>query len=429
MTDEAVRDSEDDTEPTGTTVGWLELFFDLVVVAAIAVLTSGLESDPSIVGVGMFLLLFGAIWLTWISVVLYANVAKSGIRTTPVVLAMFLIAMMAASAPTHFEHRANFFAAGFLITRLIVARSSMHTGRVLAAWPLLQFGGLAMPWIVAMWVPAPWKYWLWALGLVADLLFTLIHGPMDMDRALRAMNRRKERDARRGPGGRDGSRAARDRRGGGRRTRQPEGVELVAVDVNTTHLDERLGVFVIIVLGEAVSQLVLSAATTNWDNAGFEVTIVVAFLTLVGLWRLTFSYGFTAAPHTRLAMLPPRFGLPLHLLTTVGIVCLAAGLGAVSREPDGMMPTGLRWVMCAGLSVHFLATGIAGVTGGAPWKWVAFWAAPCVLVPIALAVLGGDFSSEGIVGVLFAVVGWQLLYGQRVAPLAKWGSDAVDEVR
>ncbi len=440
MVDEAVPDPDGETEGIGSAVGWLELFFDLVVVAAIAVLTSGLEGDPSLVGMGMFLLLFGAIWLTWTSIVLYANLAKVGTRTTTVVIAMFLIAMMAASAPTHFEHRANYFAAGFLITRFVVARSSMHTGRVLAAWPLLQFGGLALPWIVAMWVPAPWKYWLWALGLVADLLFTLLRGKTDDATLAAMMGRMEQRSERRQRHGRDGSPTSRhpdDRpsRGLGRnddrarparpRRSQPT---LVAVDVDTGHLDERLGVFVIIVLGEAVSQLVLSAATTDWDNEGFEVTVVVAFLILVGLWWLTFSYGFTAAPHTRLATLPPRFGLPLHLLTTVGIVCLAAGLGAVSSEPDGVMSTGLRWVMCAGLSVHFLATGIAGVSGGAPWKWVTFWAAPGVLVPIALAVWGGRFSSEGMVWVLFAVVGWQLVYGQRGAALARWRASSADPV-
>lgn len=408
MTDEATGAADVETEGPESAVGWLELFFDLVVVAAIAVLTSGLEEDPSLVGVGMFFLLFGAIWLTWISVVMYANLAQVGTRTVPVVAAMFLIAMMAASAPTHFEERANFFAAGFLIVRLIVAKSSMRTGRVLTDWPLLQFGGLAVPWVVAMWIPTPWKYWLWAAGLVADLLLTLVHGPLDADRAVGEMRKRMERAERKGR--RDGSRTDQASRGPGRRSRRD--VTFVAVDVDTSHLDDRLGTFVIIVLGEAVSQLVLAAATTDWHSEGFEATAVIAFLILAGLWWLTFSYGFTAAPHTRLAALPPRFGLPLHMLTTVGIVCLASGLGAVSRAPGGVLPTGLRWVMCGGLALHFLATGIAGLSGGASWKWLAFWAAPGVIVPIGLAVVGGALSNQATVVILFAAVVWQLLYGR-----------------
>jgi len=407
VTDEVADEVEGDEREA--TVGWLELFLDLVVVAAIAVLASGLEEDPSLVGVGMFFLLFGAIWLTWITVVMYANVARLGTRTAPMVAAMFLIAVMAASAPTHFEERANFFAAGFLITRAIVSKSSMRTGRILTDWPLLQFSGLAVVWVAAMWVPAPWKYWMWAFGLVTDLLLTLMTGQMDPDRAVSEMNRRMERADRRN---REGRRRA-EARGARRRGRRTgDGLSLVAVDVNTSHLDDRLGTFIIIVLGEAVSQLVLAAATTNWHREGFEATVIVAFLTLVGLWWLTFSYGFTAAPHTRLAMLPPRFGLPLHLLTTAGIVCLASGLGVVSRAPGGVLPTGLRWVMCAGLAVYFLATGVAGLAGGASWKWLAFWAGPCVVVPIGLAAFGGALSNQATVVVLFAVVAWQLLYGR-----------------
>ena len=46
---------------------------------------------------------------------------------------------------------------------------------------------------------------------------------------------------------------------------------------------------------------------------------------LVLLWLLTFSYGFASAPGVRLGDLAPRFGLPLHLLSTLGILLLASG--------------------------------------------------------------------------------------------------------
>jgi low temperature requirement protein LtrA len=85
-------------EASGSSIGWLELFFDLVVVAAIAVLTQGLEEAPTFAGVGMFLVLYGAIWLTWTSVVLYANVAQKAARTRPIVLAMFLARVVSVPA-------------------------------------------------------------------------------------------------------------------------------------------------------------------------------------------------------------------------------------------------------------------------------------------------------------------------------------------
>ncbi len=386
-----------------SSIGWLELFFDLVVVAAIAVLTQGLEEEPTWAGVGMFLVLYVAIWLTWTSVVLYANVAKSAARVRPIVLSMFLIAMMAATAPNHFEARANAFAVGFLVTRVMLSRTSLRTGKVLQSWPLLQFGGLALPWVVAMWVDAPAKYWLWAVGLAWDIVTTLVRGDRQTADQVTRMNERFSgagAQQRRGGPGRDEDKPA-------RRT----GFTLVTVGVDTTHLDERLGVFVIIVLGEAVSQLVLAAATTEWTR-GFVVVVTVGFLILVGLWWITFSYGFAAAPHTRIATLPPRFGLPLHLLSTVGIVCLAAGLGELARGTDESLPSALRWLMCVGLSVHFLGSAIGGLTGGASRNWVVFWALPSVVVPLAVGLWGASLSSEGIALLLLVPVGWQLGYAR-----------------
>ena len=75
-------------------------------------------------------------------------------------------------------------------------------------------------------------------------------------------------------------------------------VGLTEVDVDREHLEERLGLFVIIVLGESVAALVLTAAQTPWTR-DFIGTSIAGFLLLVLLWLLTFSYGFAAAPGVR----------------------------------------------------------------------------------------------------------------------------------
>lgn len=77
-------------------VGWLELFFDLVVIAGIALLSHDLHADESLAGLGLFVLIYGAIWMTWVSVVLYADVAGARTRTRTVLIAMVLVAVMAA---------------------------------------------------------------------------------------------------------------------------------------------------------------------------------------------------------------------------------------------------------------------------------------------------------------------------------------------
>ena len=349
-------------------------------------------------GAGLFALLYTGIWFGWISVVLYANVAGTATRTRPVITAMFLVAVMAATAPIHFENRANAFAFGFIGLRLVTSRSALSTGRVLTSWPAFQLGGAIAPWIVAMWVDTPMKYWLWALGLAIDLTSGLLSVKRDDHARLARLQQHFDGEQ--------------ERRGGSRGRSRPV-PELVLVDVETEHMQERLGVFVIIVLGEAISQLVLIASTSPWTR-DFQIDAIGIFLVLAGIWWLTFSYGFVGAPHTRMAQIGPQFGLPMHLLTTIGIVALAAGFGTIVAHPDLELSNGMRWIMCGGLALDFLIMGIAGYTGGAPLRWVLGWALPCTLAPIAIAAAGDAVSSQVTLALFLACIAWMSVYGRRV---------------
>lgn len=399
--------------PTST-IEWLELFFDLVVVAAVAVLTEGLREDPTWEGLGLFALLYAGVWFSWTQVVLYANLAGAATRTRTVVIGMFLVAVMAASAPIHFEQRANAFAVAFLVLRVVTSRSALRTGRILQGWPLLQFGGATLPWIVAIWVEAPWKYVLWAVGLGLDLVLVLVRsGEVDDERLARVQGRMTEEATRHGGGGRRGARE---------RAAAAEPVPVAVVGVDQHHLQERLGLFVIIVLGEVVSQLVFAASTSDWTRAFVGIS-VAAFFVLVGLWWLTFSYGFIGGPHTRLALLPPRFGLPMHLLTTLGVLAMAAGFGEMAAEPEHHLGDSLRWIMCGGLSLHLLVMTVSAATGGVPRTWLFGWGAPAALAPLALAVWGDHLRNAGMLWVMLAVIGWLSLYrrigdprGRRASP-------------
>lgn len=370
--------------------------------AAVAVLTEGLRDEPTAAGAGMFVLLFTAIWLAWISVVLYANVAGEKTRVRTVLVAMFLFAIMAGAAPNHFETRANVFAGAFLIVRALVGRASLQTGKLLTSWPLLQFSGVGVLWIVSFWVPAPAKFWVWAAALALDLMLTVARGDGDPEAVAGAYNEKVRQRTR---GRRSSERTGRT--GGGRGDAPSFEVEAVGVDIS--HLDERMGLFVIIVLGEAIMGLVLAAATTQWDRA-FVLTVLLSFAVLVSLWWLTFSYGFAAAPHTRLATLPPRFGLPLHLISSTGIVLLAAGLGELAMHPDEDLDTSMAWITCVGLALYFSVSAIGAVGAAAPWRWVLAWGVPCAVAPLVLAPFASRLAPQVCAALLLAIVWWQVAY-------------------
>ncbi len=383
-------------------VEWLELFFDLVVVAAVAVLSATLREDATYRELGLFLVSYGAVWFAWVSVVMYADVAGELTRVRTVIVSMFLLAVMAAAAPGHFEARANAFAAAFVLVRVFAARDSLRTGRLMTAWPLLQVGGFTLPWLVSLAVPVPWKYWLWALGLALDLLTVLTRGERLPDDRRAQLERRMSQAA-------DSHR----RRGDGERP--AELVGLTEVDVDREHLEERLGLFVIIVLGESVAALVLTAAQTSWTR-DFVGTSIAGFLLLVLLWLLTFSYGFASAPGVRPGSMPPRFGLPLHLASTLGILLIGVGLGesvAVLEPLHGLM----LWVIVGGVALHSAASLVAGLLGHAPRFWVWSCALPAVAFPLVLGVIGSARTiGQGpqlLVWLLALPVLWQFLYAQR----------------
>ncbi|WP_161632040.1 low temperature requirement protein A [Nakamurella lactea] len=398
-------------------VNWLELFFDLVVVAAVAVLTEGLLTDPSLGAVGLLALMYGTIWLSWVLVVMYTNVAGERTRTRVLVIAMFLIAVMVATVPLHHPQRANLFLFAVLALRGIVSGNAMRTGRVLASWPLLQTSGASAPWIVSFWVHAPGKYYLWAAGLVLELLLVLLRGGLDADQAVEAATERAQRQRRdRRDRGQRRDRGRRRDRGPRRGIGEPQrGIgerpaEFVAVDVDRSHLDERLGLFVIIVLGESVTQLVLAAATEEWTNT-FDTAAITGFVLLIGLWWLTFVYGFAGAPHTTFADLPPRFGLPLHLLSTLGLVGVAAGLGGLVHSSESL-PTVIGWVLGGGLALHFAVGAVCGIAGNASLAWLLGWAVPSSLAAVVIGLLAPRLPVAAVGWLLLVPVLWQVGYGQ-----------------
>lgn len=125
--------------PSARHASWLKLFFDLVVVVAVAQVSHRLH-DPTWAELGISLLLFGAIWLCWMSFTLYANIRADQTRTRVVLLAMTGIAVMAAAVQEADGDHAEAFALAYLAVRFLATRTWETTGTTLLAWPTAQVG-------------------------------------------------------------------------------------------------------------------------------------------------------------------------------------------------------------------------------------------------------------------------------------------------
>jgi low temperature requirement protein LtrA len=412
----------DGAPPSGSTLpakelrerhaSWLELFFDLVVIAAVAQLADRLHGDPSLVDVGLAVVLYVAVWLVWTSFMLYANVSATRTRLQAMLVGMAGIAAMAAAIPQATGTRASAFTLAYLATRVAGMRSWTRTGQALLSWPAAQLSAGLMPWIVSLWFDPPVRYWLWGLGVVVDLVPSVLAAG-DPGRLLESMQKRIQRQQE--------LRERQERRRGrparavdARRT----GVTVARLDPSL--LEERLGLFVIIVLGEAVAQVVSAAGRVDWTT-GLLGAGLASFELLVGLWWLTFRYGFTAVPHFGSGELALRATLPTHLLTTMSITAVAVGLGGLAEHLGGVLPASQRWLLCGGLAAYFFTTGAAALLARAPARWLLGWALPSVVVPVLLGVFGGYLPVPLLPWLLAAVVAWQVAYGLRRHALAEAG--------
>jgi low temperature requirement protein LtrA len=182
--------------------------------------------------------------------------------------------------------------------------------------------------------------------------------------------------------------------------------------VERGHLDERLGLFVIIVLGEALAQVVDANTELDWDWK-IGLASLAAFWLMIELWQLTTLYGFTRARRST-SPLEQLAALLAHLVVTGEIVAMAAGLGELIPHAGEHLETKERGFLFGGLALYFVISGVAGVIGKVRLRWFLGWQIPCLLVSILVAVLGHSLPAYVLAVVAAAVPTWFYSYNRIV---------------
>ena len=361
----------------------LELFFDLayvlVVMQLVAAFTDNLTWNGLLVLVGLFV----AIWLSWMDFTLYANrfdtddvvfrLAKLG--------ATLAIAGCAASANGAVGEYAVPFAACYLTSRLILLGLHLRAWRhVVDARPTINvylacIVASTVLWAVSLAVPSPTRYILWAVAVVIDGV-----GP-----ALATLRSDK-------------------------------------LPLHVEHLPERFGLFIILVLGEALGGVVRGVHDAHWTGAAV-LTGLVGFVAIAALWWVYFDVGADESAddlaETEAAEAEPsedavdeRHDLFVygHLPMAFGIVLAGVGLEELVLHPDTPAPSAYGWLLAGGAVLFLL--GIVMVVGGTAREWRSVWPWPLAALPLlpivaALPVLSSTsllvISAAVLVGI--AVVG------------------------
>ncbi|MFG2639281.1 low temperature requirement protein A [Streptomyces sp. NPDC048362] len=360
----------------------MELFFDLVLVAFVAQLSGGLHGDPDARDFAVFLALYFPPWWMWANLTLSANLFADdrSRRRLAMLFAMFCLAVMAAAAPAVDQGRGAAYALGYAGTRLVLlalwwpATRYPEPRRVPRWRPLSYCLAFAVLWAASVAVQSPGRYVVWGVLLVAEMMLLLTA------------------------------------RGSG-----------IPAAVHTGHLVERVGLFVIIVLGESVLSIVQSVDHAWTPAAG--VVFILSFLLLAALWWSYFDYATTSAElvigkaHRRAAYLLARdVGGFLHFFVTAGIIALAAGLGtAVEEAGQDHLAPGAVFALCGGLALYHATHAIIALRFGRRPSQVAVWAVPGIVVPLLILLGGGVFAPWLVVLLLATEAIGHLLYGKYLA--------------
>ncbi len=303
---------------------WLELFYDLVFVVVIFQLAHKLEEDISLNGFLGFLALFVPVWWSWIGAAFYAtrfDTDDLGHRIL-VLLQMVGAAFLAVYVSDAFGEGSVGFALSYAAIRIILVLEYVRTGTsksFSSATSLIRQNSIgyliaAIMWIISAFVPPPFRFVLWGIGLVIDFATPIVVGKLHSQFA-----------------------------------------------PHKSHLPERMGLFTILVLGESILEVVLGISNTDFDIYSMLVlglSLGISF----SLWWLYFD-GVDGAP---ISVLREKgkigvYSLWLfgHFPLVVAITSVGVGLGYIMSKVHVLVLSYIeQWLVCGSVALALGAQGV-----------------------------------------------------------------------
>jgi low temperature requirement protein LtrA len=187
---------------------------------------------------------------------------------------------------------------------------------------------------------------------------------------------------------------------------------------SSSKLPERFGLFVLIVLGEAIVGVVQGVAANKQLSPATILTGVLGMALTFGFWWVYFD--FVARRQPRSGLFPPLAWNYLHLCLVMSIAAISAGVqNALAIQGSGL-DANVRWLLTGAVAAALLTIGLLELTlrhdPGEPTNYhvsVSLKAAAALLA-LALGLWGGALGSTAVLIALIALVLAQILYGAYV---------------
>jgi low temperature requirement protein LtrA len=239
----------------------MELFFDLIFVAAIAQAGAPMHSEYTFAGVFRFAFMFVLIWRAWTGHTFFCTRFDTDdlLHRLLILVQCFVAAVMAANARKSLDSSSSAgFGAAYAGMRSVLALQYLRASRIaqvrdIARRYAVGITASAILWIVSAVVDLPIRYWLWAVALAADFATPWLAG--------RYFRR---------------------------------------VPPDATHLPERFGLFTIILLGEFVASVMHGIETQDdWTFAAASTAFMSMAMAFVLWWWYFEGAGVASERHIR----------------------------------------------------------------------------------------------------------------------------------
>ncbi|MPZ68024.1 MAG: hypothetical protein GEU71_00655 [Actinobacteria bacterium] len=308
-------------------VTFLELFFDLVFVVVLAQLAHRLAEHPSWSGVGWFVFLFYAMWSSWINGTLYhdlhtTNDVSVRIFTFGQMLAVAIMAVYVGDVP---GNGADGFALayatnGFILT-ILWFRTGLHdpTHRPASVPYSSGYFASALLFAASVGFEQPAQYRVWAAALLLEVVGYVIASF---------------------------------------RWTPPATQQGDANIAMTPSLIERIGLFMIIVLGEVVAGAVNGMAAIKPLELNGVTIGILGMLVAIGLWWIYFDLVSHRPPVSRLTQIWVYVHLPLVIAIGAG----GAGVLNTIEHVEEPLPDTVRWLLVGSLAAALVSMAIISQT-------------------------------------------------------------------
>jgi len=367
-------------------VGFVELFFDLVFVFAITQISHTLLAHLTWLGVLQAAIMLGAVWWVWIDTSWITNWLDPERPLVRVMLFGLMAAglVLSTSLPEAFGEKGLVFAVAFALLQI---GRGLFTLWAVRGDPVLKLNFQR----IVIWASVGGALWIWG-GLAdgqARLLLWLLALSLEFLGPMTAF----------WCPGLGHSRAT-------------------DWNVEGAHLAERVGLFVIICLGESIIITGATFAELPWTTTTV-LAFVSAFLGTIAMWWLFFSAKHDAASEViagaeNAGAIARAAYTYAPLPVVAGIVVTAVGDEMVLTHPSGHLEAAAIWVLVGGPALFLAGTAVAvfAVWGHWPRSRLVGLAALGALAAAAPLLTPLLLTAASTV-VLMAVGGWETLVPSR----------------